>query len=137
MLRCLRAWAFASALGVAATTGVASAADFDGKQTLVCAFESVAECDLDSLCETIQTGDIDLPDSIQVDFKGRRLRSHDGSRSSPIHSTDVTDAVLIAQGSQNGRGWSMSVDRENGHMTGTIVETAGAIVLAGKCEKAP
>jgi hypothetical protein len=135
--RPLRAVALASALCVATAPVVASAADFDGKRTLVCSFESVAECDVDSLCETIQTGDIDLPDSIQVDFKGRRLRSPDGQRSSPIHSTDITDAVLVAQGSQNGRGWSMTVDRSNGHMTGTIAETAGAIVLSGKCETAP
>jgi hypothetical protein len=129
--------AIAFSLAVTGLTQTAFAADFDGTKSLDCTFAAVAECDVDALCETIQTGEIDLPDSIRVDFKGRRLRSPDGQRSSPIHSTDVTDTVLIAQGSQNGRGWSMTVDRENGHMTGTIAETAGAIVLSGKCENAP
>lgn len=136
-MRRVRTFALASALSVFTSVGVASAADFDGTQPLDCTFESVAECDVDALCETIQIGEIDLPDSIRVDFKGRRLRSPDGQRTSPIHSTDVSDAVLVAQGSQNGRGWSMTIDRANGHMTGTIAETAGAIVLSGKCEKVP
>ena len=124
----------ALSLGVA---GLASGADFDGAHALVCTFESLAECDSDALCQTVQSGEIDLPDSIRVDFKGRRLRTEDGQRSSPIHSTDITDAVLIAQGSQNGRGWSMTIDRATGHMTGTIAEPAGAMVLFGTCANAP
>ncbi len=131
----------AAVLALAWSFGIAgpafAAGDFDGTRALDCTFEAVAECDLDALCQTVETSEISLPESIRVDFNGRRLRSQDGQRSSPIHSTDVTDAVLIAQGSQNGRGWSMTVDRTNGHMTGTIAETAGAIVLSGTCEKAP
>jgi hypothetical protein len=45
--------------------------------------------------------------------------------------------VLIAQGSQNGRGWSMTIDRASGRMTGTIAEADGAFVLFGSCENAP
>ncbi len=128
----------AIAIGVSlAVAGVASGASFDGTKALICTFEALAECDTDALCQTVQSGEIDLPESIRVDFSGKRLRSEDGQRSSPIHSTDVSDGVLVAQGSQNGRGWSMTIDRSTGHMTGTIAEPAGAMVLFGTCADAP
>jgi hypothetical protein len=115
----------------------ASAGSFDGTQPLVCKFESAATCDTDALCGAVEMGDMDLPDSIRVDFNGKKLRSLDGQRSSPIDAKNVSDAALIAQGNQNGRAWSMSIDRETGHMTGTIAEASGAFVLFGSCEKAP
>jgi hypothetical protein len=133
-MRYVAVFAVAVSLGFA---GFASGASFDGTKALVCKFESLAECDTDALCQSVESGEIDLPESIRVDFKGKRLRSEDGQRTSPIHSTDITNAVLIAQGSQNGRGWSMTIDRETGKMTGTIAESAGAMVLFGSCADAP
>lgn len=127
----------AVAVSLGAASSPASAGDFDGSQGLICTIESVAECDSDALCATVSAADIDLPDSIGVDFKGSRLRSPDGQRTSPIGATDVSDAALIAQGNQNGRGWSLAIDRETGRLSATIAETAGAIVLAGSCQKAP
>jgi hypothetical protein len=49
----------------------------------------------------------------------------------------VSDSVLIAQGNQNGRGWSMVIDRATGLMTGAITDTQGAFVLTGSCANAP
>jgi len=135
MMRRMGVIAVAASLGLAGAAR--SAGNFDGTQPLVCKLESAAACDSDALCGAVEMGDMDLPESIRVDFNGKKLRSPDGQRSSPIDSKNVSDAVLIAQGSQNGRGWSMTIDRENGHMTGTIAEASGAFVLFGTCEKAP
>ena len=44
--------------------------------------------------------------------------------------------MLILQGSQYGRGWSMVVARATGQMTVTVAEAAGAFVLAGSCSVA-
>ncbi len=134
MMRRVATLSLASLLGVAAA---ASAADFDGNQALVCTFESAAACDGDAQCGTVTSADIDLPDSIGVDFKGRRLHSPDGQRTSPIDATAVTDAALIAQGNQNGRGWSMAIDRASGRMVGTIAEPDGVFVVTGSCANAP
>ena len=133
MMRRMAVVAVASLLGA----GVSSAAGFDGHQGLVCKLESAAECDTDAQCATVTSDEVDLPDSISVDFKAHRLRSPDGQRTSPIGSTEVTETVLIAQGNQNGRGWSMAIGRATGRMTGTITETAGAFILTGTCANAP
>jgi hypothetical protein len=134
MMRRAVVLAVASLLGV---PGLSSASDFDGEQGLVCTFESAAECDTDAQCATSSIGEIDLPESIGVDFKAHRLRSPNGQRTSPIDAMSVDESVLVAQGNQNGRGWSMVIDRATGHMTGTIVEIEGAFILTGTCAKAP
>ena len=120
-----------------ASARIASGADFDAKHELVCSAGEAAECDTSAVCEKVGAGDIDLPGAFHVDFKKKALRSADGQRSSPIHSVEVGDAALIVQGSQNGRGWSMVVERASGKFTGTIAEVEGAIVLSGSCANAP
>ena len=135
MMRRVGVLAVAASLGLAGAAGAAG--NFDGTKALVCKFESAAACDTDALCGAVEMADMDLPESIRVDFNGRKLRTPDGQRSSPIDAKNVSDAALIAQGSQNGRSWSMTIDRETGHMTGTIAETDGAFVLFGTCAKAP
>ena len=77
--------------------------------------------------------EIELPAKLKVDFGAKKLVTPDGSRSSPIRSVDVEEAVLIVQGSQNGRGWSLAIDRATGHMSGTIAEAAGSFVVNGSC----
>ena len=118
-------------------SGVAIAAPFDGNDGLVCTLDSAAECDTDAQCATVSSDEIDLPESISVDFKASRLRSPNGQRSSPIGALEITDTVLIAQGHDNGRGWSMAIDRTTGHMNATIADVEGAFILTGVCSKAP
>lgn len=119
-----------------ASAGEVAAAGFDGKTPLECAPAAASECDTSAECETVTLDEIGVPGPIRVDFKAKKLLSMDGQRSSPIRSVEVSDTVLILQGSQNGRGWSMAIDRASGAMSGTIAETAGAFVLSGAC-KAP
>lgn len=116
---------------------VAAGADFDGKHDLVCSPGDAAECDTSASCDKVAAGEIDLPAAFHVDFKKKLLRSTDGQRSSPIHAVDVSDAALIVQGSQNGRGWSMVIERASGKLTGTIAEIEGSFVLSGSCANAP
>ncbi len=126
----------ALALLLSAAGGPALAGTLDGTKPLVCTFEGSVACDSDGICGSVEAGDMDLPESIRVDFEGRRLRSEDGQRSSPIGLKDLSDAVLIAQGNQNGRGWTMTIDRASGHMTGTIAEADGAFIIFGNCKDA-
>jgi len=131
-----RAFALTAALALVAARS-AFAGDFDGKHALVCAPGAAAECDTDAVCEKVGREEVDLPDALQVDFKAKLVRSPDGQRSSPIRSVEVEPAVLIVQGSQNGRGWSMVIERASGRLSGTIAEAEGAFVLTGSCTLAP
>ncbi|MGI9592608.1 MAG: hypothetical protein ACR2P8_14650, partial [Myxococcota bacterium] len=85
-------------------------------------------------CKDVTLAQIDIPPIVHVDFEGSRLSSPDGTRSSPISAVETLDAVLVLQGHQNGRGWTMVIDRASGSLSATIAELEGAFVLAGGCK---
>lgn len=116
-------------LAVGASAGPA----IDGKRDLVCEPKHLAQCDVDALCATIAPEDVELPVRLLVSFKHKKLSAPNTDRTSPIHSVEVVPAVVVVQGSQNGRGWSMVVDRASGALSGTIADAEGAIIVAGTC----
>ena len=115
----------------------ASGEGVDGKTPLVCDLVKASQCDGVASCASTDFADIDLPPVYLVDFAAKRLASEDGQRASPIASQELLDAVLVLQGSQNGRGWTMVVDRATGHLSATIADAEGALVIAGACTARP
>jgi hypothetical protein len=115
----------------------ASGEDVDGKTPLVCDLVKVSQCDGVASCASTDFADIDLPPVYVVDFAAKRLASEDGQRTSPIASQELLDAVLLLQGTQNGRGWTMVIDRATGHLSATIADAEGALVIAGACTARP
>jgi hypothetical protein len=111
-----------------------SAADLlDGKQALRCSTGAISQCDLAALCEPVAAEDIGLPPALRVDFAAKHLASTDGARTSPIHHIEVSEAVLVVQGSQNGRGWSLVIDRTTGRMAASVADAEGGFVVSGSC----
>lgn len=105
----------------------------DGETALVCDLVEASLCDGVASCGRIEFSEIDLPPVYTVDFAAKQLASEDGQRTSPIASQELLDAVLVLQGLQNGRGWSMVIDRATGHLSATIADIEGALVIAGAC----
>ena len=117
-------------LGLAAE---AHAQGFDGSAALGCTFARAAQCNGEAVCREVTVEQIDLPGEIQVDFAGRMLRAVAGERTSPITAVETLDAELVLQGHQNGRGWTMVIDRASGSLSATIADREGAFVLSGGC----
>jgi hypothetical protein len=59
--------------------------------------------------------------------------SEDGQRSSPIATVEMLDTALVLQGHQNGRGWTLVLERATGHFSASAADAEGAFVLAGSC----
>ena len=124
----------ASLLGLCALLAASAArAEVDGSKPLVCDLVEAAQCDGLAACSDVTLEQIDLPGPIHVDFAGSRLHSTDEQRTSPIASVAKEDAVLLLQGSENGRAWTMVIDRATGHLSATLADAEGAIVIAGAC----
>jgi hypothetical protein len=113
--------------------GVALAQGLDASKPMRCAFAEAAECDLMAACTDVTLEQIELPDEVRVDFAAKQLTSSDNKRTSPIHALESFDEVLVLQGHENGRGWTMVVDRATGHMSASLASAEGAFVLAGGC----
>lgn len=105
----------------------------DGETPLVCDLTKGSLCDGVAACAPADFAKIDLPPVYTVDFAAKQLASEDGQRTSPIASKELLDAVLVLQGFQNGRGWSMVIDRATGHLSATVADVEGALVIAGAC----
>lgn len=116
--------------GLAAAAGAEA---FDGSAPLACDLVHAAQCDAAAACREVTLAQIDLPPEFHVDFEGRRLSSPDEARTSPIAVVQMLEAALLLQGHQNGRGWTMLIDRVTGHLSVSVADIEGAFVLSGAC----
>jgi len=127
--------ALAAGAAALAFASAARSEGFDASQPLVCALAEAAECDGAASCAEVAVGDIDLPSAVRVDFGAKRLVSEDGARSSPIGAVETLEEVVLLQGHQNGRGWTMVIDRASGHLSAAVADAEGSFALAGSCSR--
>lgn len=123
-------------IGAAAAFGLAGPAlaeAFDASRPLVCSLAEAAQCDGTAQCSDVAVGEIDLPPVVRVDFAAKQLASEDGARTSPIFAVETLDAVLVLQGHQNGRGWTMVIERSTGRLSAAVADAEGSFALAGAC----
>jgi hypothetical protein len=111
----------------------ARAEGLDVSKPLECALAEVAQCDGVAQCSDVTLEQIELPEAWRVDFEAKQLSAEGGQRTSPIGVVEMLDSVVVLQGHQNGRGWTMVVERATGHLTASIADAEGAFVLAGAC----
>ncbi|HEY8153678.1 MAG TPA: hypothetical protein VII72_06070 [Myxococcota bacterium] len=114
----------------------ARADGLDASRPLTCSISEAAECDGVAACSDVTLEQIDLPALWRVDFAAKQLSSQDGQRTSPIAALETLDGALILQGHQNGRGWTLVVERAAGHLSASAADAEGAFVLAGSCTAA-
>ena len=126
-------------LSIAALVAFAAAAlraeGLDASKPLVCEVVEAAECDGVAACTDVSLEQIDLPALWRIDFAAKQLASEDGARTSPIAALETLDHALVLQGHQNGRGWTLVVERATGHLSASAADAEGAFVLAGSCTR--
>lgn len=122
-------------VALVALAAAARADSLDPSQPLVCSIAEAAECDGVAACTDVTLEQIDLPPLWRVDFANKQLASEDGLRTSPIGAVEALDAVLLLQGNQNGRGWTLVIERATGHLSGSAADAEGVFVLAGSCTR--
>jgi hypothetical protein len=115
--------------------GIASAGDFDGSKTLLCAPGEAVDCLPRGSCEQRSPDELGIPRFITVDFKKKRLsgNSVDGDEHTAIQNISSADGKQILQGAENGRGWSLVIDEETGDMSAAIADQQAGFVLFGAC----
>jgi hypothetical protein len=111
----------------------ASAGSLDASQPLTCDLTKAAQCDGSAKCVPVTFEQIDLPPVIQVDFAESQINTEDGQRRSPIASVETRDAVLLLQGHQDGRGWTLVIERATGALSAALADVEGGLVVTGAC----
>ena len=118
-----------------AVAGPAAASDFDGSRALLCAPSDVIECGAGGECQRVTLEAMNIPRFIHVNFKKKRLsgKLETGEETTAVQNVQKVDGRTILQGAERGRGWSLVIDQETGHMSGAIAGDGAGFVLLGAC----
>ena len=123
--------AHAAAVGVCCAMGAATAADFDGSRTLICATNHALDCASGSECVKGGAAQLGAPPFMRINFEQKTIAGP--KRSTPIAFLDKTDGQVLLQGNEVGYGWTLALDTSDGSMSATLVNRDGAFVLFGQC----
>jgi len=128
----------ASCFSIAAT-----AADFDGSETLMCSLAVVQECDAGSECHSVTNLNVDAPDFMKFDVKKKKstaITAGVESSSGDIDNVVNLSRYLVLQGVQGGAegaadslAWSVTINHETGLMVISASGEDAAFVIYGKC----
>lgn len=112
------------------------AEDFDGSRPLLIAIIDVIECHPGGDCEKVSPRDARIPRFFEVDFKAKEISEigdAEEERRTEIQRMTRQEGVLILQGAQNGRGWSVSITEANGDAVIAVTDPLSGFVLFGAC----
>ena len=136
----IRGRLLAIALGAGlCTPGLAGASDFDGSHNLLCAPTDAVQCEGAGECERKEVEVLNMAKFLYVDFKAKKLlgtvEGASSEETSPIQNTQKLEGMTLVQGAENGRGWSLAIDKGTGDMTLAIAGDDVGFVLFGVCQK--
>jgi hypothetical protein len=109
----------------------AGAAPFDGSKPLICATQHVMDVASPQQVTAGLPADMGAPAFMRVDFEKKTISGP--RRTTAVRVVEKMDNQMVLQGIELGLGWTLAVDRNDGSMTGSMVDARGAIVLFGSC----
>lgn len=113
-----------------------SAASFDGSSPLLCAGIEAFGCDIEYGCIEGTVESMDIPQFIRIDIGNNKISTPEGSkekRVSVIRNFQRDKGVMILQGIEDGRGWSIIISEDTGKMTATASQDDVGFVIFGAC----
>lgn len=125
-------------LGMAAAmllSAPASAA-IDGKANLICSTTEIIVCTETGRCQQGRARAFDLPQFVGIDFSKKEVSATRDSGDkvvSPFKTLEFSRNQLIMQGIENGHGWSVAINKINGHMTTSVTGEDVSYMLFGAC----
>ena len=123
------------ALALAAAAATVGAQGLDGTGKFLCAATSSVVCERSGKCLSALPETLNLPVFWHVDPVAKTVQSKrpDGVvRSSQIAAVALSGEMLVMQGSDDGFGWSVSIERASGGMVLTGSRDL-AFVVFGNC----
>ena len=112
------------------------AADFDGSRPLLMAVIDIIECHPGGACENVTPQEARLPRFLEIDFDKKEISEvgdAQDERRTAIQNITQGEGVLILQGAQNGRGWSLTITEASGDAVATVADPVSGFVIFGAC----
>ena len=124
-----------AALMLAAFGTTTTSAALDDSKPLLCAINTVMECDGTGQCQRhTALQHPDFPSFLRIDV-GQRLITdgRGGIRKTEIKASSRLDGRLILHGGENGRGWAATIAEDTGRMSAGVVADDFTFALFGAC----
>jgi hypothetical protein len=116
--------------------GAQAAGKYDGSVRMLCVPVTVVECadgGPDGECKRRTPAGVNLPQFLSVDVKAMTIQAEGGGRQSPVRNLEHLNGVLILQGGQDGRGWTLTISEETGRMSGAVTTDGEGFIVFGAC----
>jgi len=129
----------AATLGVAAMLLVpdaaAAAGKYDGSVPIICAANTVTECQAGRRCEPRTAENVNLPSLFRIDAKAMKVRNLEAEkgRESAIRSVDHANGKLVLSGADGERGWIVLIHEDSGKMSAVVSGDGEGFVVFGQC----
>ena len=122
---------------------VFASSNFDGSKPLLCVTSKVNECHPVNGCKEIDPAKIQAPRFLSLDFASKKIKTSVGiqyGKASIMQRVQVVENNVVIQGIEKalkdiraGVGWTLTIDKESGHMAITGSNPSGSYVLFGVC----
>jgi hypothetical protein len=114
---------------------LASAQDFDGSKPFICAVTEVFECYEHEGCSSETTEATLAPEFLKFDIKKKTVVALTDAepRTSKMQYGGLEGDVLVIQGIENFRGWTVTIVTMTGEMSASVAGEKIAFVLFGNC----
>lgn len=109
-----------------------------GTKNVVCASQEVMACIEGGTCLQGNPGTFELPTFMFIHVKEKEIRAVDADGStltSPIKTYEVTAESAIMQGYENHRGWTLAVNKMDGHFTLSATGPDVNFMIMGACTR--
>jgi hypothetical protein len=127
-------------LALALVPAPARADDLTGVDQILCSASSVTMCWSDGDCESGSPAEVNVPQFIQIDLKGRRLSTTPASgenRSTEILNLKRGEGHIILQGYENGRAFSFVIEEATGSVSVAVAAGGRSVAVFGACTPMP
>lgn len=111
-------------------------AAFDGSSPLLCVPIEIMECGAGEGCLETTPEDVSIPQFIRIDFgkkKASGTLENGEVREVDIERMERENGMLVLQGGQQGRGWSVTIGEDTGKMTLTASGDRYGFIIFGAC----
>jgi hypothetical protein len=111
-------------------------AAYDGSSPLLCVPIEIMECGAGEGCIDTSAESVSIPQFIRIDFEKKTASGtleNGAVREVGIEHMERENGMLVLQGGQQGRGWSVTVGEETGKMTLTASGDRFGFIIFGAC----
>jgi hypothetical protein len=124
----------------AALLAPARADDLTGAGKFLCSAGSTSVCCDDGQCASGAADELDLPQFIEIDVTAKRMSTTKASglnRTTTITNLTRVDGLIIMQGVENTRAYSISINEKTGELAAAIAAPWCSITAFGICTPMP